>query len=86
MIKMVAMLQPFERVQKIYVYENGNLLDVSSTSMEEFPSAVFALKDKYNVTKLDLVGATRFSKGFKEKIHKEELVRYNNSTLEITVQ
>lgn len=86
MIKMVAMLQPFETIQKIYVYENGNILEVSSTSLDNLPTAVFALKDKYNITKMDLVGSSRFSKGYKDKILKEELARYNVSTLDITVQ
>lgn len=86
MIKMVAMLQPFEMAQKIYVYENGNLVEVSTSNIDNFANSVFALKDKYNATKMDLIGPSKFSKGCKDKIKREELTRYGASTLEINIQ
>lgn len=86
MIKMVAMLQPFEMNQKIYVYENGNLVEVSTSNIDNFANSVFALKDKYNVTKMDLIGPSRFAKGYKDKMKREELTRYGASTLEINIQ
>lgn len=85
MIKLVGMIQPFDAVQTLYVYENGNILEVVHPTLDNLPDAVFSLKDKYNANKLDLVGATRFSKGYQKKILEEEVKRYSSNTLEINV-
>ena len=83
MKKIVGMLQPFTLTQKVFVYEDGNKIDATSTTIDKIDTDILTFVEQYNITKIDLVGPQQFSRGIGKKLQETELAKYNTNTLEI---
>lgn len=84
MKKMVSLLQPFTMQQTLIVYENGNKLDVITTSIKDFPETVYKTSLTYNCSELEFMGTTKFAKGIGKQIEELGISKYNSKEIKIT--
>lgn len=85
MRKIVGIIKPFDMKQDLYVYEDGNKLEITETKMDGIYNTIFALVDKYNITQINLLGAKQYNKGLVKKIKEEEMKKYNTNKLIINI-
>lgn len=83
MKKIISALQPFAMTQEIIVYENGNKIDVISTTIENFSETILNTTNKYNITQLEFLGPVKYAQGIGKKIKEAEILKYNVNKLEI---
>ena len=81
MKKIIGIIHPFDIYQTLYVYEDGNKLEITQVKMGEIPDTIFDLSKTYNINQIDLSGAQHFTKGIIKKIQQEEIIRYNKNEL-----
>ena len=82
MKKIITKVQPFTMQQRVYVYDDENVVDFVETNFENFDGSILALAEKYNITEVELVGA-KFAQWIGERLAKAELNKYNTSNLKI---
>lgn len=85
MRKIVGLIQPFDYYQNFYVYEDGNKLEAATPKLEKVNETIFHFADKYEITKIDLIGPKQYIRGFIKKIKEAELNKYNMNKLEINI-
>ncbi len=83
MKKIVSIIKPFILNQNIFVYEDGNKIDVVSVELDNVPNTIIETATKYNAKEVQLIGSKNFSKGIKEKIELAEITKYGKNELEI---
>ncbi len=83
MKKIVSVIKPFIMEQNIFVYEDGNKINVSTSNIEDLDQMILKLADEYEVTEVNLLGPTNYSKGLKTKIENAEITKYKENKLEI---
>ena len=83
MKKIVTVIRPFTINQNVFVYEDGNKIDVISTDLEDIVDVIIETSAKYNAKEVQLIGSKNFSKGIKEKIETAEMTKYGKKELEI---
>jgi len=81
--KIVGMLQPFNVEQMLFVYEDGNKIDMISTTVDDFVNDACALIHQYQIKEFQMAGPRRYTENFGQQIQNRQLTEYNNSTLEI---
>jgi len=85
MKKIISFIKPFTYTQNIFIYENGNKIDVVSTDLDNLSNTLFELVDKYETNDIELLGNLKFLKGVKEKIEVAEMTKYNENKLNINL-
>ena len=65
------------------MYEDGNKIDVSSTSLDKIFETIVELTEKYETNEVQLIGSSKFSKGIKKEIQEAEMNKYNKNELNI---
>ena len=83
MREIVTVIKPFTYIQNIFVYENGNKINIVSTNIDDLPNKIIDLVDEYETSDIKLVGNSKFSKGIQEKIETAEMTKYNKNMLNI---
>ncbi len=83
MKKIVSVIRPFTLNQNIFVYEDGNKIDVVSVELEKIEDTIIETAKKYDVKEIQLIGSKKFSKGIQEKIETAEMTKYGKNDLEI---
>ena len=73
MDKVVVFFQPFDVLQTIVVYQNGEVVDTKQVEIERIPNVVKGVCSTYNIKDVDLKG----SKGYLEKYKSEILTNYS---------
>lgn len=87
MKKIVTSLQPFELNQILYVYEDGNKLDLIETTLKDLEANLFMLVEKYDITEVNFFGPKQYSKGIKKQIDEKKIEKYgNNDKFEIIIK
>lgn len=85
MTKIVTVLRPFIMNQNIFVYEDGNKIDVISAPLDTIENTIIDTAAKYAVKEVQLIGSKKFSKGIKERIETAEMAKYGKNEFEITL-
>ena len=83
MRKIIGIIHPFDLYQTLYVYEDGNKLDIQQVKLDDVPAAIFKFSKQYDVNQVDLSGAAHFAKGLIKKIKQEEMNKYSENKLDI---
>ena len=83
MKKIIGVIYPFDRNQTFYDYQDGNKIKVKQFTLDEIPTEVLTLAKEYDVEEIDLSGAKVFSQKLVQKIKEQELLRYNQNTINI---
>lgn len=85
MKKIVTVIKPFIMQQNIFVYEDGNKIDLFSVNLEDIENSLIETAKKYDVTDIELIGSKSYSKGIKNKIEVAEMNKYNENKLNIKI-
>ena len=85
MKKIVSVIKPFVVNQNVFVYEDGNKIDVVSTPLNDIQSILINTATKYEVTDIELIGSKKYLNGIKNKIEEEEMTQYNEHKLNIKI-
>lgn len=83
MKKIVTVIKPFVVDQHIFVYENGNKIDLITCKLEEIPTKMLELCSKYSSNRIELVGPKNYNRGIKKQIKELEMTKYNKEEIEI---
>ena len=85
MKKIIAVLRPFDRKQNLYVFEDGNKIANTQTTLDDFNATIFKLHQEYDVDQIDLTGPKQFSRGLKHKLESAEIEKYSENNLIINI-
>ena len=83
MKRIAGIIQPGSLKQTFYVYEDGNKIDAINVSIEELPSTILILAEKYTVSNVFLFGIKQWTEHIKLNIQKQEIIKYNKTKLNI---
>lgn len=81
--KIIGLLQPFDLKQNIYVYEDGNKIEIVETKVDNFTSEMLQLINKYKIEDIELAGPKKYTKGIGTKVQEEYIKNYSNNNLNI---
>ena len=81
--KIIGLLQPFDLKQNIYVYEDGNKIEIVETQVDNFTSEMLQLINKYKIEDIELAGPKKYTKGIGTKVQEEYIKNYSNNNLNI---
>lgn len=73
MNKVIVFFQPFDALQTIMVYQNGEIVDIQKIEIDRIPNAVKGLCSTYSITDVDLRGSQDYLKRYQSEI----LTNYN---------
>ena len=79
MDKVVVFFQPFDILQTIIVYKNGEVVDTKRVEIERIPNVIKGVCTTYNINDVDLKG----SRDYLEKYKTEILTNYSLLNVEI---
>lgn len=85
MKKIVCVLRPFTMAQNIFVYEDGNKIEVTTSTLDKINDALVELVQKHSINEIELVGSKMYAKGIQNKIEKAELTKYNTNNISIKI-
>lgn len=66
--KIIVMFQPFDKLQNIMVYQNGERVETVSVEVERIPHSVRGLASKYDINKVSLCGSKAYLAKFQQEI------------------
>lgn len=81
--KIIGLLQPFDLKQNIYIYEDGNKIEIIETKVDNFTSEMLQLINKYKIEDIELAGPKKYTKGIGTKVQEEYIKNYSNNNLNI---
>lgn len=85
MKKIISTIQPFDIKQAVYVYEDGNKIDITSIDLENLSEHLLNKAKEYDIEDIYLVGANQYSKQIKNKCEEKELEKYNSNKIKINL-
>ena len=85
MKKIVSVIKPFVVNQNVFVYEDGNKIDVLSVPLNNIQDILVETATKYEVTDIELVGSKKYLNGIVNKVKETEISQYNKHKLNINI-
>lgn len=85
MKKIVSIIKPFVINQNVFVYEDGNKIDVLSVSLNDIQNILVNTATQYEVTDIELIGSKKYLNGIVNKIKETEMSQYNEHKLNINI-
>ena len=85
MKKIVSVIKPFVVNQNVFVYEDGNKIDVLSVPLNDIQNILVNTATQYEVTDIELIGSKKYLNGIVNKIKEIEMSQYNEHKLNITI-
>jgi hypothetical protein len=85
MKKIVSVIKPFVVNQNVFVYEDGNKIDVLSVPLNDIQDILVKTATKYEVTDIELIGSKKYLNGIVNKVKETEMSQYNEHKLNITI-
>ena len=85
MKKIVSVIKPFVINQNVFVYEDGNKIDVISVPLNDIQNILVNTATQYEVTDIELIGSKKYLNGIVNKIKETEISQYNEHKLNITI-
>jgi len=85
MKKIVSVIKPFVINQNVFVYEDGNKIDVLSVPLNNIQDILVETAIKYEVTDIELVGSKKYLNGIVNKVKETEMSQYNEHKLNINI-
>ena len=83
MKKLVTILQPFDLQQTVYVYEDGNKIQVAEFETAEVADEICKLAQSLEIKEINIGGAKKYSLGIGKKIQEAAAAKYSITDLEI---
>ena len=85
MKKIVSVIKPFVVNQNVFVYENGNKIDVLSVPLNDIQNILVNTATQYEVTDIELIGSKKYLNGIVNKVKETEMSQYNEHKLNINI-
>ena len=85
MKKIVSVIKPFVINQNIFVYEDGNKIDVLSAPLADIQKIIVNTAIKYELNDVELLGSKKYLAGIVNKIKEAEISQYNEHKLNINI-
>lgn len=85
MKKIVSVIKPFVVNQNVFVYEDGNKIDVLSVPLNDIQNILVNTAIQYEVTDIELIGSKKYLNGIINKIKETEMSQYNEHKLNINI-
>lgn len=85
MKKIVSVIKPFVVKQNVFVYEDGNKIDVLSVPLNDIQNILVNTATQYEVTDIELIGSKKYLNGIVNKIKETEMSQYNEHKLNINI-
>ena len=85
MKKIVSVIKPFVVNQNVFVYEDGNKIDVLSVPLNDIQNILVNTAIQYEVTDIELIGSKKYLNRIVNKIKETEMSQYNEHKLNITI-
>ena len=85
MKKIVSVIKPFIVNQNVFVYEDGNKIDVLSVPLNDIQNILVNTAIQYEVTDIELIGSKKYLNGIVNKIKETEISQYNEHKLNINI-
>lgn len=85
MKKIVSVIKPFIINQNVFVYEDGNKIDVLSVPLNDIQNILINTAIKYEVNDIELIGSKKYLNGIINKVQEEEIKQYNANKLNIKI-
>ena len=85
MKKIVSVIKPFVINQNVFVYEDGNKIDVLSVPLNDIQNILVNTATQYEVTDIELIGSKKYLNGIVNKIKETEISQYNEHKLNINI-
>ena len=85
MKKIVSVIKPFVVNQNVFVYEDGNKIDVLSVSLNDIQNILVNTATQYEVTDIELIGSKKYLNGIVNKVKETEMSQYNEHKLNINI-
>ena len=85
MKKIVSVIKPFVVNQNVFVYEDGNKIDVLSVPLNDIQNILVNTAIQYEVTDIELIGSKKYLNGIVNKIKETETSQYNEHKLNINI-
>ena len=85
MKKIVSVIKPFVVNQNVFVYEDGNKMDVLSVPLNDIQNILVNTATQYEVTDIELIGSKKYLNGIVNKIKETEMSQYNEHKLNINI-
>ena len=85
MKKIVSVIKPFVVNQNVFVYEDGNKIDIVSVPLNDIQNVLVNTATQYEVTDIELIGSKKYLNGIVNKIKETEMSQYNEHKLNINI-
>ncbi len=85
MKKIVSVIKPFVINQNIFVYEDGNKIDVLSAPLADIQKIIVNTAIKYELNDIELLGSKKYLAGIVNKIKEAEISQYKENKLNINI-
>lgn len=85
MKKIVSVIKPFVINQNIFVYEDGNKIDVLSAPLADIQKIIVNTAIKYELNDVELLGSKKYLAGIVNKIKEAEISQYKENKLNINI-
>jgi len=85
MKSVISVIQPFDFKQKIYMFEDGDVVLDVSVPMSDLPDRIVQICYQDGITDVNLRGQIDYVTKLKEDIRARELALYEKKNLEITL-
>ena len=83
MKKIVSVIKPFVINQNIFVYGDGNKIDVLSVPLNDIENVLVNTATQYGAYEIELLGSKKYLNGIVNKIRETEISQYNENKLSI---
>ena len=79
--RIVVWMSPTAPYQKIYVFQEGVLVDQAGIAIDDFEEVIYDFLIKYKINHLHFSGVHSFAETFGEKIRTESVIKYGLNDL-----
>ena len=83
MKKIIGILQPFDVIQKVFVYDQGHQINSKGCSLEQLPKVLFAFANNYEIDTINLSGPSFFVDKVKQDIKNAAITEYGYENINI---
>ena len=81
MKKIIGIIHPFDLQQLFYVYEDGNKIAATNTTIDNIPELICNLSKQYYTYQVNLSGAKHFCKGIIKQVQQLENTKYSENKI-----
>lgn len=85
MKKIIAIVKPFDKMQYVHIYEDGECLCSHGIPMDQFSERLPELAAQYMAEEVDIAGPKTFTNKFKEEIESYNITHYSENKIKVNL-